>query len=236
MLPQSDFVSLLQDYQTSFHSVVPYTAGTDKLLELDFTVTNTDLTSNLVNNIADFTLYIEALLKNAGARYGIGGYNENRTVYNRSELFNATGNNDEPRSLHLGIDIWGEAKTAVMAPLDGIIHSFAFNNQLGDYGATIILEHQLNKQIFYTLYGHLSLDSLQDIKEGDTIKVGTVFATFGIAEENGYWPPHLHFQLIMDMEGKKGDYPGVCRMSDKKKHLSNCPDPNLILQMLPVHR
>jgi murein DD-endopeptidase MepM/ murein hydrolase activator NlpD len=116
-----------------------------------------------------------------------------------------------------------------MAPLDGIVHSFAFNNARGDYGATIILSHRLNDISFHTLYGHLSLNSIKNLSEGQTIKRGDVFTEFGIPFENGQWPPHLHFQVILDMEGKEGDYPGVCKYSEREKYLNNCPDPNFIL-------
>jgi hypothetical protein len=34
------------------------------------------------------------------------------------------------------------------------------------------------------------------------------------------------------MEFKKGDYPGVCKYSEQRKYLLNCPDPDLILQMM----
>jgi hypothetical protein len=59
--------------------------------------------------------------------------------------------------------------------------------------------------------------------------------------ENGQWPPHLHFQIVVDMEipiaiGRKGDYPGVCKLSEKEKYLNNCPNPDLILQMMEYAR
>jgi murein DD-endopeptidase MepM/ murein hydrolase activator NlpD len=119
-----------------------------------------------------------------------------------------------------------------MAPLDGIVHSFAFNNAYGDYGATIILTHQLEGVVFHTLYGHLSLNSLKNLQEGDVVRRGDVFCEFGIPFENGQWPPHLHFQIILDMEGYKGDYPGVCAFSQRQHYLANCPDADLILQMM----
>ena len=74
------------------------------------------------------------------------------------------------------------------------------------------------------------LNSIKNVQEGETIKKGDVFAEFGIPVENGHWPPHLHFQIIYDMEGKKGDYPGVCRFSEKERYLENCPDPALLLK------
>src|SRR5205085_1597269 len=102
--------------------------------------------------------YINGKLQHADAKYGIGGYNEHRTIYSRSHMFDASGG-AEPRRLHLGIDIWGRPYTKVMSPLDGIVHSFAFNNAFGDYGATLIVTHNFYGTTFHTLYGHLSLNS-----------------------------------------------------------------------------
>ncbi len=214
-----------------FHSVVPFDASKDKLLLLDFTEKNSELTEEILNDTNKFTDYINSKLKTSNAKYGIGGYSEHRTVYTRSKVFNAS-DGQQPRRLHLGTDIWGKPYTKVVAPLDGIVHSFAFNNALGDYGATIILTHQLNGFTFHTLYGHLSLSSIKNLQEGDLIKAGDVIAEFGIPFENGQWPPHLHLQIIIDMQGMRGDYPGVCTVSEKENYLANCPNPDLILQMM----
>jgi murein DD-endopeptidase MepM/ murein hydrolase activator NlpD len=86
---------------------------------------------------------------------------------------------------------------------------------------------------FFTLYGHVSLADLQNIREGGYISRGQKFAHFGSPVENGHWPPHLHFQVIQDITPYKGDYPGVCKFSEREKYLLNCPDPNLILNMPP---
>ncbi|WP_276503128.1 peptidoglycan DD-metalloendopeptidase family protein [Terrimonas pollutisoli] len=231
---------LLQENATDFSAVVPFSAGRDKLLALNFTAANTELTETVLQDTRLFTQWINQKLQAANARYGIGGYAEHRTVYSRSKLFdsseitktqNVKTNADEPRRLHLGIDIWGKPHTAVMAPCNGIVHSFAFNDSFGDYGTTIILTHQLKGVTFYTLYGHLSLNSIKNLREGELIKQGEIFAEFGLPHENGQWPPHLHFQIIADLQGWEGDYPGVCKFSEKEKWLSNCPDPDLILQM-----
>ena len=138
----------------------------------------------------------------------------------------------EPRRLHLGVDIWGPAETPVYAPLEGTVHSYAFNEAYGDYGATLILQHDINGFLFHTLYGHLSLASIQQKQEGQLIAKGEWIAAFGEPAENGHWPPHLHFQIIVDMQGMKGDYPGVCRFSEKEKYLTNCPDADSILGMM----
>jgi peptidoglycan LD-endopeptidase LytH len=221
---------LLRKYANEFHPVVPFEI-TDKLLLLDFTEENKKLNAEILQDTNVFIKYINSTLEVAGAKYGIGGYKEHRTIYSRSNVFSSP-DGGEARRLHLGNDIWGKPYTKVMAPLDGIVHSFAFNNAFGDYGSTIILTHNLEGQTFHTLYGHLSLNSIKNIEEGDRIKKGDVFAEFGIPFENGQWPPHLHFQLIIDMQGKKGDYPGVCKYSERASYLLNCPDPDLILKMM----
>lgn len=226
IIPQN-LINVLECAAADFHPVVPFDNGKDKLLPLDFTTTNTELTDAVLSNTNLFTQYVGKKLQSAGARYGIGGYGEHRTIYKRSIVFDG----EEPRRLHLGTDIWGPPYTKVMAPLDGIVHSFGFHPALGNYGAVIIVAHYLQGVSFYTLYGHLSRNSIKNVHEGDVVKKGDVFAEFGIPQENGQWPPHLHFQVMRNMQGWKGDYPGVCAFSEKDQWLQNCIDPDLILNL-----
>jgi murein DD-endopeptidase MepM/ murein hydrolase activator NlpD len=223
----SDWLSL---HQHQFYRVVPFDEAHDKLLQLDFTENNTSLTPQIFSDTEKYAQFISHQLQAAGARYGYGGYNEHRTVYSRSAHF-GTEKGGEPRRLHLGIDIWGAAGTPVMAPVGGLVHSFAHNNNHGDYGATIILSHQLDGRSFYTLYGHLSQVDLELVREGNFIVGGEQFAHIGEPFENGNWPPHLHFQVIENIGTSRGDYPGVCRFSEREYYLSNCPNPDLILQL-----
>jgi peptidoglycan LD-endopeptidase LytH len=222
---------ILQRNAHIYYPVVPYDVAGQRLIKMDFTSNNTALTSDIVNDTERFSSYVFEALKEQKATYGIGGYMEHRTVYSRSEVFDSK-ESEEPRRLHLGIDIWGETGTPVFAPLGGMVHSFAFNDQFGDYGATIILQHQIETFQFHTLYGHLSLRDIQNLKEGKFISRGERIAHFGEPNENGHWPPHLHFQIIIDMELKEGDYPGVAKLSEKEKYAANCPDPDLILNMM----
>lgn len=214
-----------------FFPLIPVDLQCDKLLYMDMTAANQVLTAEVVADTAQFSAYITQSLENAGARYGIGGYDEHRTVYQRSQVFD-TG--EEPRRLHLGLDIWGPADTPVFAPMNGTVHSFAFNDAFGDYGATIILEHAIQEDRFYSLYGHLSLKDIESLQVGASISAGEVLAHFGEPHENGHWPPHLHFQLILDMEGKLGDYPGVCKFSERERYLQNCPDPDLFFHWMSL--
>lgn len=224
-------VTALLRHQQEFHPVVSFNPATDKLLSLDFTDNNKELTAELLDDTSKFSDYINHKLQTTNHKLGIGGYAEHRTVYSRSKVFDAGKPGEEPRRLHLGVDIWSDAGTKVFAPLGGMVHSFAFNNHFGDYGVTIILLHQLDGVPFYTLYGHLGLKDIERLKEGAYVNRGQIIAHLGEPNENGHWPPHLHFQLIMDMQMKKGDYPGVCKFSEKEFYLRNCPDPDLILQL-----
>jgi murein DD-endopeptidase MepM/ murein hydrolase activator NlpD len=223
-------VITLKKYQ-EFHPVVPFTPGIDRLVQLDFTVKNKTFTDEILTDTKKFITQINHELQGANARYGIGGYGEHRSVYSRSKVFDPPVPGEEPRRLHLGTDIWGKPHTAVMAPMEGIVHSFAFNDQFGDYGTTILLSHRLGDMTFHTLYGHLGLNSIKNLSGGERVQKGDIFAEFGIPAENGHWPPHLHFQIIFDLDGWKGDYPGVCKFSEKEKWLANCPDPDLILDL-----
>ena len=221
----SELELLLHTHKPDFHPVIKLKDAKDKIHPFNFTVTNTDITEELIADTGNFSKYINRQLQDAKAVYGIGGYNEDRVLYKRSKLFGG----EEARSLHLGVDIWGPEGTPVYAPLGGMIHSYAYNNNFGDYGATIILQHNLDTTNFYTLYGHLSLADLSEMRSGKFITRGEVIGHFGPPEENGNWPPHLHFQIIQDIGFYEGDYPGVCSPSTAAKYLQNSPDPNLML-------
>ncbi len=156
-----------------------------------------------------------------------GGYGEDRGLYTQP-LFAPEG--EEPRSVHLGIDIFAPADTDVITPLNARVHSSRINDAAGDYGPTIILEHTPAPGItFHTLYGHLNRDSLSGLKPGAAFMAGERFAGLGAKRENGGWPPHLHIQLILDIGAARGDYPGVCKRSERERWLAVCPDPRPLL-------
>ena len=222
----STFEELINKYADQFSKVVDFDSATDKLFSFDFTASNTELTPEILGNTEVFSKWVTNKLAKNDALYGIGGYNEHRTIYSRSTHFDSS---EEPRRLHLGIDIWGPAETPIYNFYTAKVHSFKFNDNFGDYGATIILQYELEGFTFFALYGHLSLASLENLYEGKPIAKGEKFAGFGIPAENGYWPPHLHFQLILEVNGFKGDYPGVCQFSKRDIYLSNCPNPTKVL-------
>ncbi|MVM34695.1 peptidoglycan DD-metalloendopeptidase family protein [Spirosoma sp. HMF4905] len=212
--------------------LLPFDFKKDPYLILDFSATNPDLSSEHrlgldLTDTTSFTNYVFGKIKAAGAKVGVGGYNEHRVIYRRSPHFNTSV--DEPREIHLGIDFWVDSGTPVFAPLAGTVHSFRDNANFGDYGPTIILEHVIDSKPLYSLYGHLTRQSLDGLYEGKEFNAGEKLAEIGPYPENGDWPPHLHFQLMTDMLGLKGDFPGVCSVADRAKFLFICPNPNSLL-------
>lgn len=228
--------NILLSHRDEFFPVVPFQPGMDKIVALDLSRNNQHFNESVYSDTDIFSAYINNLLKAGDALYGIGGYREHRMMYSRSILFDRNltsdnGNAEEPRSIHLGTDIWGAVGTKIHAPLGGMVHSLAFNNNHGDYGVTIILQHQLKTINFYTLYGHLSVRDIASLRTGQFISRGEPFAHFGPPAENGNWPAHLHFQVIADMGNYEGDYPGVCKLSEVQKYVQNCPNPDLLLNL-----
>lgn len=200
-----------------------------KYIPLDLSVTNKELVKNKPVNAAEFEVFISNYLERNNAEIAFGGYIEGRNLYQRSSIFKDESSPE--RNIHIGLDLWGKVGTTIIAPLDGVIHSFKNNIGLGDYGPTIIMEHEVENEKFYTLYGHLSLESIEKLTVGDIFKKGENLATFGDSTVNGDYAPHLHFQIINSIENYNGDYPGVCNINDLNFYIENCPDPNLLLKI-----
>ncbi len=221
---------LLKRHHTGFSSLFDPELVPGNTCLANLGIENTELEAIDFSDTLALDAYINAQLSRNGARYAYGGYLEDRAVYRRSALFNRGGRT--PRSIHLGIDVWARAGTPVYLPLEGRIHSFRENRQFGDYGPTIIVRHQLEGQAFFTLYGHLDRESLQGLEADQPLRQGQLLCRVGPPEVNGNWPPHLHFQIIADMSGHQGDFPGVCTPEECPHFREVCPDPAVFFQGL----
>jgi peptidoglycan LD-endopeptidase LytH len=198
--------------------------GEDNAFVIDLSRENEDLRRIDLTGSLHFCLYLDRLRECRRKKYALGGYLENRMIYTRSQVF-ATS----PaifRNIHLGVDIWTSASSPVFCPLDGYIHSLQDNAGFGNYGPTVILEHLLLDKKIYSLYGHLAKTDLTAHYPGKFMRAGDKIGHLGTVEENGNWPAHLHFQLILDIEGLQGDYPGVCSETEISHYATNCPNPN----------
>jgi 4-aminobutyrate aminotransferase-like enzyme/Ser/Thr protein kinase RdoA (MazF antagonist) len=181
------------------------------------------------------TKTLKAEMELAGAQVGVGRYDEARPLYT-TPAFGTGDATEERRTVHLGMDLFNGPGAPVFAPLDGRIYRFANNAARLDYGPVIILQHQINESLeFFTLYGHLSEDSLKGLTLGGRVRRGERIASVGSPPTNGDWPPHLHFQIIADLMELDCDFPGVARASERAVWTSLSPDPNLLLK-IPADR
>lgn len=197
--------------------------------KLDLSEQNTELQDFDLKNVDAFQDYIDRKAKEAQATIAYGGYLEPRLIYRHNTIFKNPS--VEERNIHLGIDLWLEAHSPIFCALSGRVHSFQNNQNAGDYGPTIILEHEWNDTKFFTLYGHLSTESLAFIEIGQAFRQGDFLAKLGFPSENGNYAPHLHFQIILDLENNVGDYPGVCSKEQLQKYANNCPNPLYLLNL-----
>jgi len=171
-------------------------------------------------------------LENAN-KVPVNGYLEVRPFYSTNAYKKEGNSGPEYRTVHLGTDIWLEANTPLHAPLAGTVHSVYNNDHHKDYGPTVILQHVIEDWTFYTLYGHLSKNTLSLLNVGDTITKGTLIGYIGDIEENGHWAPHVHFQIILDMLGFTSDFPGVAFPKNVDIWKSLCPDPAYLFDDIP---
>ena len=169
-------------------------------------------------------------MKRAGESVGVGRYDEPRMLYT-SPLFGASGDTtEERRTIHLGIDLFVEPGTPLRAPLDGVVYITANNSAPLDYGPVVILRHETSDgEEFFTLYGHLTKETLAGLKVGERVAGGQQFARVGSAQENGGWVPHVHFQIILDLLDFGANFPGVAYDSQRSVWTSLSPDPNILL-------
>ena len=165
---------------------------------------------------------IDRTMAAAGTAFAFGRWAEPRELYT-STSFSGDG---EARTVHMGIDLFCAAGTAVCTPLDGMVSILANNESDLDYGPLLVMEHAAgNDGFFYTLYGHLSMDTLDRLPVGKQVRAGEQIASVGEPPTNGNWPPHLHFQLINDLLGLGRDFPGVARQSEQDYWLGLSPSP-----------
>ena len=232
--PDHDKVtSWLRKNQSSFTNPLGYSLGETKVAIIDLSVGSYDYGApDEVSDPMKFAIMVDKKLEQEGATLGLGRYNEPRMIYAGTQY--SSQDNVESRTVHIALDFFAESGTPMVAPIDGTIHSFKNNDLPYDNGPTIVLEHKTDSGLpFFTLYGHLTPDSISNLEVGQEVSKGQEFARIGEYPTNGGWPSHLHFQVILDMLDFEGDYYGVCWPSQRRLWTNLCPDPNLILGISP---
>ncbi len=233
---QRPFQDWIKDQQNTLSAILDF--NHKKIGAMDLSVASPILGNNAkFSSIKNFQKTLNRFFEDQDIDIALGGYLEYRPIYT-TDAYQVEGNSGAQwRTAHLGMDAWAPAGTEIFAPLEGIVHSFQNNDQAGDYGPTIILEHQVSKALtFFTLYGHLSLDSLEGLQKGMLIRSGQKIASIGAAPINGNWPPHLHFQVLLDTLEKSGDFPGVAFPEELPTWKSICPDPSPFFPPFPKNK
>ncbi|MSR02318.1 MAG: aminotransferase class III-fold pyridoxal phosphate-dependent enzyme [Gemmatimonadetes bacterium] len=185
----------------------------------------------LIDDDAALERRINWLRQSVGARVAIGEYDEARLLYT-SELFRTEGfDGPEWRTVHIGLDLFAEAGCPVRTPIAGRVKSVRHNAGPRDYGPTVVVEHHVTDHeglplTFYTLYGHLDLETLASLHPGQPLQAGATVGRLGAASINGGWPPHVHFQVVVDLLDRSGEFPGVARPSEREVWTSLSPAPH----------
>ncbi len=152
----------------------------------------------------------------------VGGYLENRkNMYLAPQYQNK-------RNVHMGIDFWAPAGEPVYAAFTGEVVYTRNNAETGNYGPTIVLRQIAGEMEMFALYGHLSVDSLTQSSVGQKVNPGDIIGWLGNYDENGKWPPHLHYQVSFEDPGE-ADMPGVVSPDDVKKAAKLYPDPRIFI-------
>ncbi|HET9065532.1 MAG TPA: aminotransferase class III-fold pyridoxal phosphate-dependent enzyme [Gemmatimonadales bacterium] len=177
--------------------------------------------------------WLRERMADVGAIMAIGNYGERRDVYTTAQFRDPLC--AEPRSQHLGLDLFVPVGTPLHAPYPGTVVSVVDNAIPLDYGPTVILAHHTGEggPVFHTLYGHLARESLDLLTVGERVEAGQRIGSIGSAAVNGGWAPHLHFQIITDLLGLVGNFPGVGHPSLWPVWRQIAPDPNLVLGLAP---
>ncbi|MFD2740136.1 aminotransferase class III-fold pyridoxal phosphate-dependent enzyme [Sulfitobacter aestuarii] len=173
-----------------------------------------------------------------GAAYGaqheiwLGYYDEPRLIYTAPAFRKGPWKASDRRSVHLAVDVFAPAQTALYAPLDGVVHMLENRTAHLDYGGVMILRHETEAgDDFYTLYGHLNPEICTRLKVGQRIARGEKLAQMGDVTQSGGWAPHVHFQLALSIEGMGADWPGVGDPDEMYLWRALCPNPAMLLNL-----
>lgn len=165
-----------------------------------------------------------------GFTWGTSGYLENRS----SLLAQFPQMQEEQRFYHLGIDVIAPKRSALHAPIDGRVYEVGYEEEPGNYGGYIVLEHQdADSSPFFCLYGHLNRETLPDI--GTEFSRGNVMSELGDKDSNGEWFIHTHLQVFTRQAVEEGwIHRGYCREDQLSSIAKYCPDPQFLLNTRTV--
>ena len=154
----------------------------------------------IVSFVAVFMIIFAGSFITVNAMTDNGLVNAIKSIFNKENVTLNYGERVHPitkeKMKHSGVDLKGEKGDPVTVIADGEIIKAEFDATYGNY---IKVKHEINGEVTYSKYGHLSKI---DAKVGDFVnkedKIGEVGAT-GMATG-----PHLHFEM-QDVNGESID-------------------------------
>jgi 4-aminobutyrate aminotransferase-like enzyme/Ser/Thr protein kinase RdoA (MazF antagonist)/murein DD-endopeptidase MepM/ murein hydrolase activator NlpD len=174
----------------------------------------------------------DAIAAQEGVTLGIGSWGEERPVYS-SDAFKSVFAPELRRELHLGLDLFAPAGTNVRTPLDGVVVDLFETDVPLDYGHAVLLKHEPHGHVFYSLWGHLSAQTVKNRKLGERLKAGDIIGQFGKPSENGNWQPHVHIQLVTYAAPKAADVIGAGEKDYMALWSELFPDPARFIGLPP---
>ncbi len=191
----------------------------------DFSSDNPKTLKMDTNDFDAFQSIIFDELARSGASWGIGRYLEER----KNILKNFPQMIREGRIYHLGLDIIVPKGYVLFAPLSATVYRVGKEEELGSYGGYVVLKHEVQGDIFYSLYGHL--DSNHIVQEGQILDTGESFAHVGERSDSGGWFTHTHLQIITKKAADAGRmFQGYIAASDLSEIENLFPNPYLLFR------
>ncbi len=159
-------------------------------------------------------------LRRVGSTVGISGYDEARFTTAAYGSIGKDAPNDEPATIHIGVDIYTDVGSPVRAPLAATVQRVRLHGGAKDSDATLILRHQAGEgTTFFTLYRRLPAASVAGLSAGQPVGRGEVIGNVGAGA-------HLQLQLATDLLDEEEGPPGmvVASLREIWKGLSPCPN------------
>lgn len=162
----------------------------------------------------------------------LGYYCEPRLVYTAEAFRNGPWKASDRRTVHLAVDAFAPAGTPIYTPMAATVVVAEYRSDALDYGGVAILRHETPEgDDFFTLYGHLNPEICENLKVGQTLARGEVFARLGDITQSGGWAPHTHIQLALTTTGMNDDWPGVASPDEMYFWGKVFPNPAALLNL-----
>lgn len=192
---------------------------------LDLSGNNAELWEMNVQDQQNFQAYLEAQMTEQKAEWGVAGYLEKRD----SLLRDLPQMVSEQRFFHLGVDIVLPKFTDLFLPIAGTVVEVDYESGKGNFGGFVLVRHQVEGSVFYSLWGHLQRESLP--KLATEIRAGELLAKLGDYQDNGDWFYHTHLQVLTEKGRQEGFvHKGYCTAELLSIIDQFCPSPLFMLK------